>query len=96
MPTVDIKCIKSPFYRSVYVSGVSAYLMKAKEVVVIAFYSERAELPDKFTHELNEDGTIGAGKIEQTKMLREFEGQILLNPETLKRVIEQLKGVLGE
>ena len=96
MSTVDIKCIKSPSYRSVYISGVSAYFMKAKGLVVVSFYSERAELPDKFTHELNEDGTLGAGKQEQTKLLREFEGQVLLNPDTLKNVIEQLQGILDE
>ena len=93
---VNIKCEKSPMFRTVHVDGVTGYANKDKKVVVCTLFSEFAELPSKFVHLVTEEGKLGEGSPVAASLMREFEVQLVLNPVVAENLMGHLREKLDE
>ena len=90
--SIDFHYIKSNSFRVVHADGVWGG-PTPRGYLTMAFYSERHPIPQKLTHELKPEGTLGDPIVRETKqgVVREVEVEVVLDLEMAKGMFEWLK-----
>jgi hypothetical protein len=92
--TVIFEYIKSPAFRTIHADGAIGGVTPSGNVH-IAFYNERAPIPQKIVHKRKPDGSLGALLKEQTVarpgIIREMDIDVVLSPSALDALIVWLQ-----
>lgn len=96
-PTVILDFIKSSSFRSLRADGVIGGITPNGHIHM-AFFSERAAIPRRAIHVLNDDGTLGELRELQTRdsIVREMEVDMFLTLETAKSINDWLGKKINE
>jgi hypothetical protein len=92
-PTIAFDYIKTSGFQSLHVDGAIGGMTPRGDVNV-AFFAERAALPRRLVHELNDDGTLGEIKDMESRnsVVREMSVGVVMSAQ----VAEELHKWLGD
>ncbi len=94
-----ISVIKSPQYRQIHVDG-TMFSLTPGGYANLAFYGERAALPQRIRYKLEEDGQLGE-KVEMeieedSDVIHEVEFSVILDLDSLKQLKEGIDLLIKE
>jgi hypothetical protein len=85
--TVDFHYIKGPDFRSIHVDGAIGGLT-TKGFLHVALFTERAAIPQRTTHGVLPDGTLGneilEKRLSKEGIVRQMEVDLIVNEETAR------------
>lgn len=96
---VVFEYIKSPFFRVIHADGMIGGLTPAGNLHVV-FYSERPPVPQKMSHAVNADGTLGDAIPEHTKVregiIREMDVDAVMSVQVAEALMTWLAARVAE